>query len=357
MVDCLMTQESILNKGAVAFRSMNELDASASDPFRKSTKAAVLHQRRLAQVKAKGFELKETSNDTFYSYMNDADRLLLAPFIGLHYLNVDGIWSEWTRKHPDQTTTEIVWRNHDASHSALPWIRKDVEADAETIVERLLDPGTANEDKRRLILQSADVQFDEQQFLRIRPYLLSFVEQRRESTNHDELVVVGAAIRKYIAMLPVRDLDSVASLLNAPVSVEVELEVAKMVCRKMTANTEAPTESFRQLAERLMELCVDYLRPRQLPRRIYGATALNCVLGLVLVGGPQLPELFQILQRLNVTWFKQQLSRRTSRLVEELAGRKGNGAKACIERLTTLIASLIEGNLSRPAHAISAVES
>jgi len=108
---------------------------------------------------------------------------------------------------------------------------------------------------------------------------------------------------------------------KAPVPLEIELEVAKMVVRKLSATLPEEADALPELSSQLMDLARTYLNPRLLPRPYYAATALNSVLALVLLRSAHLESLYGILRELRVSWFDQLLARRAQSIEQELAGR------------------------------------
>ena len=152
-----------------------------------------------------------------------------------------------------------------------------------------------------MILEAEALPFRGQQAAALVPLLRQFIEEDRESNvrilGPADLVAVGSAIRNYVATAPVDDaFEAAASLLKAqgslPIPIELEVEVAKMVVRKLTANPPVQRDQYPELALRLEELVDDYASPRFLPREKYGAVAINAILGVVLsrsgtVNGPE----------------------------------------------------------------------
>ena len=113
-----------------------------------------------------------------------------------------------------------------------------------------------------------------------RPLLRRFIEKYRESNDPVDLVAAGSAIRTFIAIASRDDaFDFAASLLKAgsrlPLAIELEIEVSKMVVRKLTANPPAERNQYAELAMRLEELVDDYARPRFLAREKHGAMLLT----------------------------------------------------------------------------------
>jgi len=220
-------------------------------------------------------------------------------------------------------------------------------AQTQQILTSLLDPHASPKKKCQWILDLEGTSFDKSQAGMLEPVLFEFIQSQRNSSDPLDAIAVGSAIRQYVAILDGTELGSIATLLEAehrtPVSLEIELEIAKMVVRKLTAVPSSSANPFPELADRLMEICRTYLNARLLPRTNYGATALNAILGLTLLAASHLPELFEQLRNLRVVWFKQQIARRTNRLLSEPALQEADKAEwPCGKSLHELAASVTE---------------
>jgi len=202
---------------------------------------------------------------------------------------------------------------------------KDHECSPQDILARLTDGSTSHAERRRLIIEAEVIDFSAGQSAALNAILRDFIEQFRDSNDPEDLVAVGSAVRKYVSTMSAEDLRSVAILLDAehkaPIPLRIELELVKMVVRKLTANPPVNSDSCPELAERLADIAHAYLNARLLSREKYGAVTLNAVIGLLLLRSPAVGNVVEVLVRLDVPWFKQLLLRRLHRLREELAGR------------------------------------
>jgi hypothetical protein len=220
----------------------------------------------------------------------------------------------------------------------------DIESSPGEFLTRLRGESLNHQDRRRLIVEVEVIDFESEQLGSLHSVLRDFIAKYRESNDPDDLVAVGSAIRKCVATLQADEaLAYAAQLLEAgprtPVPLEVELELAKMIVRKLTANPLEPSDSLPELGDRLLEIAKTYLNPRLLAREKYRAIALNATLGLVLLRSRHGPEVFRSVAELNVPWFRQLLARRVRRLQHELKGR------SLSESLEGLVSSLAEGEI------------
>ena len=108
----------------------------------------------------------------------------------------------------------------------------------EFIVKRLQDANLQFDEECELILNAEMLRsLDANQADELKSSLISFVRRQKNSADRRTRVVVASAVRKYIALIDQRELGSVDQLLDpqgGTVPPDVELEVAKMVVRKLT---------------------------------------------------------------------------------------------------------------------------
>jgi hypothetical protein len=182
------------------------------------------------------------------------------------------------------------------------------------------------EDRRRCILEAEALPFRGAGAAAIVPLLRQFVEEYHGSNDPDDLVAVGSAIRSYVSIATVDDaFEAATSLLKAEgrlsLPIDLELEIVKMVVRKLTANPPSERDSYQELAIRLEELVDDYASPRWLAREKCGAVLLNAILGLILSRSGPDAEVVETIRALGVPWFEQLVGRRAARLQDDLLDR------------------------------------
>lgn len=199
------------------------------------------------------------------------------------------------------------------------------ELSSEEILRRLVTWAPNLEERRQLIIDAEVLDFAPHQLERLDVALTRFIDgyPHRGSADPVDRVAVGAAIRKYFATMGVDEVFLYASRLlearpDIPVPLEIELEVTKMVVRRLMANPSKGEDAFPDLADRLLELTRTYLNPRLLLRESYGAITLNAILGLILLGSRHIAEVRRLLAELDVIWFKQSVARRVKRVHREL---------------------------------------
>lgn len=199
----------------------------------------------------------------------------------------------------------------------------DPELRSREIVRSLTQPDLDPDDRRKLVIEAETLPFRGEQLVALTGLLRLFIEQYRNSNVPADLVAVGAAIRKFIAIAPTEQaFGAAASLLKSgerlALPIEIELEVCKMVVRKLASNPPAARDHYSELALRLEELVDTYAKPRLLAREKHGAVALNAILGLVLTRSGDDSAILDRARALGVGWFQTLLGRRAGRLRSDL---------------------------------------
>src|SRR5690606_31579582 len=103
--------------------------------------------------------------------------------------------------------------------------------------------------------------------------------KNKNSRDFTTMVACCSAIRKAIAMSPVDDLQWAADLIksaqNYECSIDIELEVAKMIDRKFSANIPNDgKEVYPDLACSLLEIVIEYSSVRLFNKDKYAATIM-----------------------------------------------------------------------------------
>jgi hypothetical protein len=145
--------------------------------------------------------------------------------------------------------------------------------------DRLLAEVTAagSNSPTTLICAAEVAHFDRTQQQALLPVLWAYIQDHRTSNDRETLVAVGAAIRKYIAVMPMDRMGQLALLLtpgnHEPMPLEVELEVAKMIYRNYEVYPPNNVGAEPELAARLWDFVQAYTNPRILLRDKYSAVA------------------------------------------------------------------------------------
>ena len=136
-----------------------------------------------------------------------------------------------------------------------------------------------------LICEIELTRFDAAERQTLLPLLWQYILRNRDSNSPETLAAVGAAIRKYIALMPMEDMGRLAVLLESGhrsvLPIELEIEVAKMIYRNFEVHPPREPNSHPDLARPLWEMAQAYANPRLLVRDKHSAAALMAIQALV----------------------------------------------------------------------------
>lgn len=144
------------------------------------------------------------------------------------------------------------------------------------------------------------------------PILWQYILAHRDSNNRDDLVATGAAIRKYIAIMPMDRIGELAVLLEsghrAPLPIDLEIEVAKMVFRNFEVHPPVAVDTHPELAQRLWEMVQAYVNPRILLRDKHSAAASLAIEAIVAMRSSLAFEACQAAAQCSYRWFAELVS-------------------------------------------------
>lgn len=210
------------------------------------------------------------------------------------------------------------------------------EHTAERVLQLLRSNETPEAKLRQAVLQAEVLEFNDRDRVELCEHLRTYILRHRNSNVAQDLVAVASAIRKLVACMPAGELGLLNELLTPTprmgIPLEIELEVAKTVVRKLTWHPPLHDDSEQDLAARLMDVAESYLNPRLLTREKYGATALNAVLALLLLRSRHVPCVISRVRDLAANWFSQSACRRVERLQQQLQLRVSDETLPAITR-------------------------
>ncbi len=168
---------------------------------------------------------------------------------------------------------------------------------------------------------------------RLSSILWTYISAHRDDRRPEVLTAVGSAIRKYIAILDVSRMSEIVSLLEAghrePLTVELELEVVKMVYRKFEANPPASINTEMALTARLWEMAQDYMRTRFILRENCATVASLAVEAIVAARGSEASDAVRAVLASPFAWFTEMVMDDLDRLVDRWRGRRLEAAAWC----------------------------
>ena len=172
--------------------------------------------------------------------------------------------------------------------------------------------------------------FDAAQRKVLLPLLWQYILCHRDSAVRGELVAVGAAIRKYIANIPMDHMGQLATLLESghrsALPVELEIEVAKMIYRNFEVHPPLIPDPQPQLAQRLWEMVQAYTNPRILSQGKHSAVASLSIQAIVAMRSPLAEQAWQTAIACPYRWFAELVSDSLDRLGERWSTKSSDAA-------------------------------
>jgi len=221
--------------------------------------------------------------------------------------------------------TDARQLNH---HSADPQFtapsvsEPDDKDPAQTVGELLEQLSSAGESLPcSLLCQIELTRFDSSQKKVLLPLLWKYITLHRNSNVRDELVAVGAAIRKYIAIMPMDRMGELAVLLESghksQLPIELEIEVAKMIYRNYEVHPPTVENPQPELAQQLLEMVKAYANPRNLLRDKHAAVASLAIEAIVSMRSPLAEQAWQAANECGYRWFAELVSDDIDELLDQ----------------------------------------
>lgn len=229
-------------------------------------------------------------------------------------------------KRTDRATDpQLVVSDRSPSHDASPDSR---ELTAEEILDQLTAAGA--DTPCSLLCQVELARFDPSQRQVLLPLLWQYILDHRNSNDRDELVGVGAAIRKYIAIMPMDRMGELAVLLEtghrSSLPIDLEIEVAKMIYRNFEVHPSVVADPHPELAKRFWEMVQAYINPRVLLRDKCSAATSLAIEAIVSMRSPLAEQACQAANACPYRWFAELVSDDLDDLHERWSGKSPDAA-------------------------------
>jgi len=209
-------------------------------------------------------------------------------------------------------------------------ILENRQSSPNNLLAKLQDSSISQAKLFETILFAEIAAFDEPQTKALLQLLFEFVDKYRFSQDEDTKTAVGAAIRKLAMNLPDFEIEQYANLFHPTetdtLSCEIELELAKAILWRLTAQPASLSDDFPNLENCLAEIASLYLNSRLLLQKNYAAISLQAVLGILLLNSQHADHIIQSVRDMKISWFSDLLVRRLKRLRAQLS--KINQTKA-----------------------------
>ena len=213
-----------------------------------------------------------------------------------------------------------------------PILNASTLTDPEKLLDAFGSPNLPHPARRQLALFAEPLRFDEHQQPKLVTHLWKYVRDHRASNDPDELVALGAAIRKLIAYLPCGEFDQLAEVLQfskgPAISLEVELEIAKGLAYRLDWDSRPTASDCPRLCAAVYEIADYYSSRRALEREGASSIAVNAIIALALLKDPRVLELAQTLPSRSLAWFISLIGSRAKRLRSRFMSEQRRNADA-----------------------------
>jgi hypothetical protein len=172
------------------------------------------------------------------------------------------------------------------------------------------------------------------------PLLWQYIVDHRDSNDRNELVGVAAAIRKYVAIMPMERIGELAELLEAghrsPLPIELVIEVAKMIYRNFEVCPPPVADPQPKLADRLYDVVLAYIHPRVLLLEKCSAAASLAIEAIVAMRSPLAESAWKEAMACPYHWFAELVSDEIDELHEKWRD-KGADAAVWLDQLRNTV--------------------
>ncbi len=190
---------------------------------------------------------------------------------------------------------------------------------ADDLLQQFTGPGTSA--SSRLVCAIEITRFERTQHEVLLPLLWRYILTHRDSNNRDELAATGAAIRKYIAIMPMDRMGELAVLLESghksTLPIDLEIEVAKLVFRNFEVLPPVAVDTQPELSQRLWEMVQAYINPRVLLRDKHSAATSLAIEAIVAMRSSLAAQAWQAASECPYRWFAELVSDNLDNLHEK----------------------------------------
>lgn len=200
------------------------------------------------------------------------------------------VTEEVGEQETDTTTDDVSQWTSDQLASAI------LHPEAESDMSRL----------REMILIAEDTGFTVDESKQLAPWLLSFAERHRDSSDPQDEAAIWSAIRTGTSMLTPDDTDGLCPLLEPGHSIETSLVTVKMLGRIFEAQPPAEVDEHQELADEVCQIAESLLNRYAITSSQNAAMAQLAIYALAAMASSEIHRIVKDVQELGVAWFTQQ---------------------------------------------------
>lgn len=220
------------------------------------------------------------------------------------------------KKQPRSFTFELASSGYSVAK------KKVHEPSSHELLEYFRQPQSNVKKLCAYIIESERTSFSQDDQTELALILETFIRTYRDSSEFDVIVAVGSAIRKFVGMTDVRQVGYFASLLesghNSALSLDMELEIVKMILRKLEANPPEIADPEPELAQQLAQIAQAYINPCVLPKGKHATVAMLALEVLAAMKSLQFTNLLPLVNENCPTWFRKHLRFHLNKSADQL---------------------------------------
>jgi len=226
-------------------------------------------------------------------------------------------WEVWKSLADERMTWSVAIKEQVGGRAV------DTETDyvsqwsSDQLASAILDPQAESDIPRlrKMILIAEDTGFTVDQSKQLAPWLLSFAERHRDSSDPQDEAAVWSAIRTGASMLRPHAADRLRPLLEPGHSIETSLVTVKMLGRVFEAQPPAEVDEHQDMANEVYQIAESSLNPHVITASQIAAKAQLAIYALAAMASSKTEPVVESVQKLGVTWF----TRRTLRKLRDLS--------------------------------------
>ena len=194
---------------------------------------------------------------------------------------------------------------------------------------------------REMILIAEDTGFSVEESERLAPWLLSFAQRYRDSSDPEDEAAVWSAIRTGASMLRPQAANLLFPLLEPGHSIETSLVTVKMLGRIFEAQPPARVDEYQGLANEVYQMADFLLNRYAITSSQNAAMGQLAIYALAAMASSEIHGIVKSVQRLDIAWFTQQTLRELRELGNIWANRSVAVAKQPRKLLDETIQMLV----------------
>lgn len=195
---------------------------------------------------------------------------------------------------------------------------------------------------RDLIILAEVAEFTTEQENELLPILRTFISDNRCSMDAPVITALCSAIRLYVALLPMDEMETVTELLTSkdgiPLCTDAQMEISRMVFNCFTRHDPTSSDPVPRLAERLSVMCEAHSNEWVLDSKGSPCIVINVISALAAMRSPLVDGLVSRIKDVPFVWLHQLIEDSLRKL---MADRVEKDLTEQVQEIERLIARLV----------------